>query len=148
MADNLPQRLKGQEVSILITTGGVLEDSLVDITDFTATAMFQLISKGYLGEKSERKDEIYKGIKFELTLHLHTQRWFAFQNAIKLRAQRQTPNTKFNITAVMQFPNGDTPTITIADAKFGEQPLSVKGREEMVEAKIQGEAEDFSQDVT
>lgn len=148
MADALPDRVKGQETTVLITTDGNLEDSLVDVVDFTVTNMLEIISKGYLGEKTERKDEIFKGVKFDITFHVHTQDVLNFTDRIKKRAMRLTPNTKFNITSVLQFPNGDTPSITINDAKFGEAPMSTRSREDYVEFKYTGESSDYSLDLS
>lgn len=145
---NPSQRIKGQETVILITQAGVLQDTLTDIQKFEMEAMFELISKGYLGENTERKDEIYKGCKFDLEMHLHTQDWFLFQNAIKLRAQRIAPDTIFNITTVLSFPNGQTPTILIPDAHFGANPLAVNSRGDYVDVKLAGEASDFTPQLT
>ena len=141
---NPSQRLKGQETSILITQGGQLQSTLSDIQNFGMEAEFELISKGYLGEKTNRKDEIYNGCKFDMELHIHTQDWFTFQLAIKNRAQRNTPDVVFNITTVLQFPNGQTPTILIPDCFFGAHPMKIGSRGEYVSLKLEGEAEDFN----
>jgi hypothetical protein len=138
------QRIKGQEVSILITTDGNLEDTLVDIQNFTLEAEFEIKSQGYLGEKSNRKDEVYNGCKFDFELHIHKQDWFVFQQKIKDRAQRNIPDTTFNITGVFAFPNGDTPTMLIPDCYFGPNPLNITSRGDYVKVKIAGEAQDFT----
>lgn len=140
---NPAQRIKGQEVSILITTDGSLEDTLTDIQNFNLEPEFEVKTQGYLGEKTNRKDEIYNGVKFDFELHLHKQDWFVFQKRIKDRAQRITPDTQFNITGVFSFPNGETPTLIIPDAFFNSQPLSISSRGDYVKVKLQGEAEDF-----
>lgn len=140
---NPSQRIKGQEVAILITTDGNLEDTLTDIQNFNLEAQFEIKSQGYLGEKTNRKDEIYNGCKFDFELHLHKQDWFGFQKKIKDRAQRNTPDTTFNITGVFSFPNGETPTLLIPDAHFGAQPLNISSRGDYVKVKLEGEADDF-----
>jgi hypothetical protein len=141
---NPAQRIKGQEVSILITTDGNLEDTLVDIQNFNMEGEFEIKSQGYLGEKTNRKDDVYNGVKFDLELHIHKQDWFVFQQKIKDRAQRNIPDTTFNITGVFAFPNGDTPTLLIPDAYFGPQPLNITSRGDYVKVKLAGEAADFS----
>jgi hypothetical protein len=135
------QRIKGLEVNILITSGGDLQDTITDIQEFSFEDMLEIISKGYLGEPSERKDEIYKGVKFDMGLHIHDQAWFTFRLAIVNRAQRITPNTKFNITGVLAMPNGQTPKFVIPDAKFGALPVKVSSRNEYVDFKLSGETE-------
>lgn len=137
------QRIKGQEVAIIIANDGQVEDTLDAIQNFNLEAEFEIKSVGYLSEKTNRKDEIYNGCKFDLELHLHKQRWFQFQQEIKDRAQRKTPDKKFNITGVFSFPDGTTPDVLIPDAKFGAQPLSVSSRGDYVKVKLQGEADDF-----
>jgi hypothetical protein len=141
---NPSQRIKGQEVAILITQDSQLQDTLTDIQNFNLEAQFEIKSQGYLGEKTNRKDEIYNGCKFDLELNLHKQDWFTFQNNIKNRAQRITPDTIFNITGVFSFPNGDTPTVLIPDVHFGPQPLNITSRGDYVKVKLEGEADDFN----
>lgn len=140
---NPAQRIKGQEVTILITDDGNLEDTLTDIQNFNLEAQFEIKAQGYLGEKTNRKDEVYNGCKFDLELNLHKQDWFNFQQKIKDRAQRNTPDVVFNITGVFAFPNGETPTLLIPDVHFGAQPLSVSARGDYVKVKLEGEADDF-----
>jgi hypothetical protein len=140
---NPAQRVKGQEVSILITTDDVLEETLVDIQNFDLEAKFEIKEVGYLGEKTNRHDEIYNGCKGSLELHMHKQDFFRFQFNIKQRARRETPDRIFNITAVAAFPNGDTPQILVPDVFFGSNPLNVNSRGDYVKAKLEIGADDF-----
>jgi hypothetical protein len=140
---NPSQRIKGQEVTVLVTQGGVLQDTLTDIQSFEVEAQFEIKSMGYLGEVSNRKDEIYNGCKFTMELHLHTQDWFNFQQQIKNKAQRLSPSLIFNISSVLSFPNGQTPSLTIPDAHFGPNPLSISSRGDYVKVKLEGESSDF-----
>ncbi len=113
------QRIKGQEVQIVIVRDGSLEDTLTDIQNFNMEDDIELIQKGYLGEPSDRYDEVFKGTKFDFEIHTHSQDYLAFTQAIRDRAQRKTPDTIFNITAVFSYPNGDTPTRLLPDCHFG-----------------------------
>lgn len=141
---NQPLRIRGQEVTILITRDGNLEDTLVAIQNFTLESQFEVKSQGYLGEKTNRKDMIYNGCKFDFELHLTTEDWFTFQQALKDKAQRNTPNTTINITGILAFANGNTPQFQIPDAQFGPNPLTVPQRGDYVKVKLEGEADDFS----
>lgn len=142
MATNNPsQRIKGQEVAILLTRDNNLEDTLTDIMNFNLEYEYEVKSQGYLGEKGERKDFILKGVKFDLELHVHTQDYIPFAEAVRKKATREAPDVIFNITAVLSFPNGETPTYTIPDVVFGPMPLNIGGRGEYVKIKIEGEAE-------
>lgn len=130
------QRLRGAETSILIVRDGQLEDTLTDVRSFNFEFELEIQSMGYLGEKTERKDEIMKGVKGDLELHLHSQQWFAFVNAILARSARETPDVVFNITSVLSFPNGQTPSVTLADVKFGAIPHSTASRDDYVSTKL------------
>jgi hypothetical protein len=129
-------------VSILISDNDVQQETLTDIQSFHVTAMFEIISKGYLGEKTERKDMILKGIKFEMELHVHTQDYLSLVQDVHDKAQRIKPDLTFNITAILNFPNGDTPEVLLSDVSFGEMPTDVQSRGDYVTVKLQGECED------
>jgi hypothetical protein len=138
------QRIKGQETTILFVRGGVLEDTITDTSDFEFEPKLELKEQGYLGEKSNRHDEIFNGAKFSGTIHVHTQDWITYQSAIISRAQRVTPDVVFNISTVMEFPNGDTPTILLPDVHFGAQPISVRSRGDYVSVKLEGASDGWS----
>jgi hypothetical protein len=136
------QRIKGQEISVLITEDDVLQANLVDTQNFNDEDMLEVLSHGYLGEKTERKDEVYKGKKFDLEMHLHDGDWFDFKQAIKDRAQRIRPNLVFNITVVWTFPNGQTRVVAYPNVHFGAIPTAISTRNDYVKVKLQGECED------
>lgn len=138
---NPSQRIKGQEVNVLCTRDGALEDTLTDIQSFNLEAQFEIKNAGYLGEKTNRKDFIFNGGKFDLELHLHKQDYFKYFVAVMDKAQRNTPDVIFNITGVFAFPNGETPTLLLADVVFGPMPLNVTARGDYVKVKLEGEVE-------
>lgn len=137
------QRIKGQEVSIIITRGGELEAELTDVKSCEFTPQFEIKSEGYLGEKTNRKDEVYVGVKGSSELHIHDGSIFDFLQAIKDRAQRVSPDLVFNISGIFSFPNGDIRTLTIPDVKFGAVPISTNDRGDYVSVKLEYEAEDY-----
>lgn len=139
----IEQRVKGQEVTVLVTQDGDLQDTLVDVVDFEATFLLELISKGYLGEKSERKDYIFKGVSFKVTFHLHKQDFVSFINAIVSKAKRLTPDVVFSFTGLFDMPNGDTPELTLDDCAFKDIPFTTKSRGDYVDVVFQGECEDI-----
>lgn len=137
------QRIKGQEVQILIVRAGQLEDTLVDIQSFNLSVDTALLSVGYLGEKTNRKDYIFNGIKGDLQLHLHKSAWFDFVASVIAKAKRETPDVEFNITGVMFFPNGEIKTMLIPDVAWGEIPHNVNSRGDYVSVRLQFEASDW-----
>ena len=134
------QRIKGQEVSLNVVRDGQVEDTITAIQDFEATDLLSVISKGYLGEPTDRKDMIYKGVKFSFKLHIFRQDYFALRQAIIDIAQRKTPDSQVTLTGVLFMANGDTPDFTIPNAQFGELPMKVPSRDEYVDITLQGEA--------
>ena len=122
----------------------VLETELIDIMNFNAEFMLEQIAQGYLGEKSERHDEIYKGAKGDFELHTHSQDWLTFAQAVKDRAQRNTPDLVINISAVMFYPNGQTPTLLFPDVKFGAMPMNIGSRSDYQKVKMDFVCDDFT----
>jgi hypothetical protein len=137
------QRIKGQEVSIIITRDGALEAELTDVKSCEFTPQFEIKTEGYLGEKSVRNDEIYMGVKGSLELHIHSGDVFDFVQAVKDRAQRNTPDTVFNIAGIFAFPSGEVRTLTVPDAKFGAVPISTNDRGDYTSVKFEYAADDY-----
>jgi hypothetical protein len=115
----MAQRIKGQEVICQIVADGQLEDEITAIVDFNDSTDLEIIAKGYLGEKTNRQDDILNGYSGSLTFHLQTQNWYTLKAKIEARAKREQPDLQFNFAKTLFFPNGDTPTVTFADVKFG-----------------------------
>ena len=138
-------RILGQDTTVLITRDGNLEDTLTNVVSFSVEDQFELKSQGYLGRKTDDKDYFFKGSKFDLELHLHRQEWFKFRNAMLAKAKRETPDLVFSITTVLNFPNGETPTVTFNDVAFGAVPLNAGGRGDYISVKLTGECSEASQ---
>ena len=134
----MAQRLKAQEVSIIIVRNSVVEAELTDIQDFNANILLELIQQGYIGETTDRFDEVFKGSKFDFSMHHHSQDWVTFNNALIRRARRLEIGTVINVSAVFAFPNGQTPTWIWPDSFFGEIGVNLPGRAEYMKSKYQG----------
>ena len=87
------QRIKGQDVEILIVQNGVALDSannsVRDIRNFDVTPKFEKLEEQYLGETSKRYDEIFHGVDFKMDLHFENPYVLTLIKAIKERAQRR-----------------------------------------------------------
>ncbi len=140
---NPAQRIKGQEVSVLIVQDGNLQDTLTDIQNFNTEMVFETKVQGYLGEKNDRVDYIFHNAKFDMELNLHTQDWLNFMLAMKKKATRETPDVQFNITAVLSYPNGDTPTVLFPNVSWGPVPMNVSTRGDYVKIKLEGVSSDI-----
>jgi hypothetical protein len=132
----MSQRAKGQEVSINIVRGGVLENTFTAILNFNSEDVFEIIKKGYLGEKGDRHDFIFSESKGDFEMHLQTQDWFRFRIAVKQKATREQPDLQFNISKTLFFPNGESPTVNFNDVSFGPMPENVPARNDYVKVKV------------
>ena len=138
MAD---QRLKGQEVQITVTQDGVVVDAFNAVASFNDTQKSEKIEQGYLGETTNRHDDIFNGYDGSFDFHMENTRWVAFVAAVIARQRRQTPGTIFNVIRVDLFPNGETFSRTYLDVMFGALPNSIGSRGDYVSGSI-----DFSCD--
>jgi hypothetical protein len=128
-------RLKGQEISIRVTENGVVTDTLDSITTFNDEMKLETKEDGFLGERTNRFDEILNGYGGDFEMHTAKASWIRFQQAIADRATRRKPNTVFNVIRTDLFANGSSLVFTYADVKWGAQPTSVGGRGEFVKVK-------------
>ncbi len=130
------QRIKGQEVEVLLVVDGEVNASLTDIQDFEVTREFESTSEGYLGEKSNRYDEFYNGYSGSMSLHMSDPGVFDFMQAVQDRAQRREPGTVINIKATLNFPSGERRRVLLQNAFFESIPLNVGGRGEYVSTSL------------
>jgi predicted ester cyclase len=138
-ADN---RIRGQEVTILISQDDELRDEISEISKFSFIDMLEIISRAYLGQKSEKKDTIFKGVKGSMDVDMSSVRLLQFADAVKKKAKRETPDVVFTITAVLSFPDGTSANVIFRNLAFGEIPTDVAGRAEYVKTSFSFECED------
>jgi hypothetical protein len=140
----MAQRIKGSEVGLILTSPDGREDSIDAIGSLTLTVQVELLTEGYLGETSNRRDEIFNGVEGSLDVHLERGAYFTLVEKIKDRAARRTPAAdRFDLMAVFQFPNGDRRRAVVRDVHFGEIPIEVGGRGDYVSSTINFGAEDL-----
>lgn len=140
----MSQRVKGQEVRVTFTGPTGTETGLSDIKSFEFELQLEILSEGYLGETTERKDDIFKGVKGRMVLHIEQQEYFRFTQRVKERSQRRTSaNARFDATCSVALPNGQRPRVLLEDLFFGPLPMNVGGRDEYVEATIEFECSDL-----
>jgi len=142
MPSNL--RLRGQEVLVRIIANSVILATITAVKSLTVTVKTAILSEGYAGETTERKDDIFKGIGFELLVHPEDEAMFNLVQLIIDRSQRRTAaaNATVDITATMNFPSGKRVRCTIKDAKFADIALGlVNARDAYSDGRFPGEAE-------
>jgi hypothetical protein len=144
MPDSL--RIRGQEILIRISQAGKPLRTLTAVKSMTWTPKFDILREGYLGEVTDRRDDIYRGSAIELTFHPESQDAFVLIGVLRDRAMRRTSQAqaRVNVTFTAEFPNGDRPRLTIADIKFSDIPMNMSARDQYVDVRLSGEAEDFT----
>lgn len=134
MAD---QRLKGQEVSIRVINGGVVEDTIDSVSAFNEQLALEIKEAGYLGETVNRFDEILNGYGGDFDFHVSKASWQRLELAIIARATREQPNLVFNVVRTDYYPNGDTAITTYADVFWGPIPKNIPSRGEYVKPHME-----------
>jgi hypothetical protein len=136
------QRVKGLETKLTVVGPSGIEEGLADVRSFEMSWERTVTEEGYLGEASDRYDDVYKGVSFRFEIHMESADYFAFVERVNARSQRRTSSTEiFNVLTTLEFPNGDRPRVNIQDCFFGTLPLNVGGREEYVTATVEGKAQ-------
>lgn len=136
-------RAKGQDVRVTLTTPDGTADVINEGGIKSANIEFKmkLLDEGYLGETTNRKDDIFEGVSFEMEAHLTRPQYAAIVQAIVARSQRRTPaEAQFNMLMSITMGTGLRTRIVVEDAFFGPLPFNVGGRDEYVTVKISGEA--------
>lgn len=141
------QRIKGQEAEFRVTDNrGGHVNTLGDVKNFEIAIMLELLSEGYTGQTSEKKDEAYKGIRGKATIHFSDPTMFDFFQRIVDRARR-TPESHgyaVNATAILRFPSGRTRVIDIPNIFLGEVPMNIGSRTDYISVDIEFQAENHS----
>lgn len=124
----MAQRIKGQEVEVIVIAGGQTVVSVSAIRSFEFNYNLDTLSEGYIGETTERKDSIYKGISGKLEFHFDSQDVLKLAEAIRDKARRRTPGLTINIKATLNFPGGNRPRVVIPNVEFGAIPVTFGSR--------------------
>ena len=126
----MAQRIKGQEVEVILVLNGVAQQTITDVRNFELSWLTEIIKEGYLNETTDRYDSVFHGIKGKLDLHFENSDVFQLIQAVIDKAQRRMPGTKVNVKATLNFPNGQRVRIIVPNVEFGEFPLNFGGRAE------------------
>jgi hypothetical protein len=137
-------RIKGQETEVLLIVDGEVFDTVTDVRSFEVAAKLETKEEGYLGEKTNRYDEIFNGVRGRMELHFENPDVFDLMFKIVDRAKRRTPGTQINIKSTLNFPSGDRTRVIIQDAYFGEMPVSFASRGDYGTVSLDFQASDIS----
>jgi hypothetical protein len=133
-------RLRGQEVSVQIVRDSALITEITDVKSFEVEFQLEVMSEGYIGEFTDRRDDIFKGITGKIEFHIENGAPFDLVNEIVLRAQRRTPGAQFNVQSTVRLANGQRKRLVINDLFFGSVPFNVASRTDYVTYSLTFEA--------
>ena len=124
----MAQRIKGQEVELLLVSNGQPLTTIQTIRSFEFAFKTEILSEGYLGETTERQDSIFKGVRGRMEMHTDNEDILALFFAIVDKARRRVPGAIINIKATLNYPNGQRPRMLFPDVEFGELPFNFASR--------------------
>jgi predicted RNA-binding protein (virulence factor B family) len=130
-------RIKGQEVSIRVVDNGNLVASLDSIASFNEEMSSEIKEDGFLGESTNRYDDIHNGYKGDFEFQLRRSDWTDFQLRVQARQERRNPNIVFNVVRTDLYPDGTSTVFTYLDAKWGSMSAGAGSRADFVKAKAQ-----------
>lgn len=131
------QRIKGQEVEVLLVVNGAIQNTVTDVRSFEVAPKLEIKEEGYLGEKTNRYDDIFNGVRGRMELHIENQDVFDMVIGFIDRAKRRTPGVTVNIKSTFNFPNGDRPRVLLQDVFFGEVPFNTASRGDYVSVALE-----------
>jgi hypothetical protein len=124
----MAQRVKGQETVVTIVANGAPQTTIADVRSTEVAFKLELLQEGYLGETTDRYDDIFKGMRGKIDLHFENQDVFTLFSLIVNRARRREPGNLINIQTTLNMPNGQRPRINIPNVFFGEIPIGFASR--------------------
>jgi hypothetical protein len=140
----MADRIKGQDVEIMIVADNVAQSTITDIRSFEVESQMEILREGYLGETTQRRDDIFNGVRGKMELHFENKDVFDLIQTITDRARRRTPGTIVNIKATLRFPNGQRPRVLIPNVFFGPIPMNFGSRSDYGTVTLDFESSDVT----
>lgn len=140
----MSQRIKGQEVEVIMVVNGLPKDTITTIRSFEFAFQTEVLKEGYLGETTDRRDSIFRGVRGRMELHIENSDIFTLLTDIVDKARRRTPGTRINVKASLNFPNGQRSRLLIPDVEFGEIPFNFGSRSDYGAVTLEFEASEAS----
>ena len=135
-------RLKGQEVSAAFTSAQGQETSIADIKSFELQFDRDILSEGYIGQTTEQKDDIFKGVSGKLEFHVREAQVFDLIQRINDVSKRRLPGERFNIVGTFNFPAGGRRRVLVPNPSFGNIPITTSSRDDYVMVTLEFAADD------
>jgi hypothetical protein len=121
-------RVRGQETATTIAINNVPQLQTTDIRSLEMTWELEVQKEGYLGETTDRRDSIYRGVSGKQQYHFENPAIFGIVTSFVGKAQRRTPGVQINTKTTIQFASGLRTRLLIPDISPGGIPLSFSDR--------------------
>jgi len=141
----MAQRIKGQEIELLIVQDNVPLTSIGDVRSLEIAAKIETLQEGYLGETTDRYDAVYKGFRGRMELHFENGDVLDFIRTLIDKARRRVPGVRVNVKATFAFPGGGRKRLLLKDLSFGEIPISFGSRTDYGTISLEFAGEDYNQ---
>ena len=126
----MSQRIKGQEVEVTILKNGEPQENILFFRSLEVRIGTEILEEGYLGMTSNKFDTIYNGVRGSTEGHMDSPEAMNIVKTLVEKAQRRNANTKVNMKAVFNYPNGQRARLVLIDVEFGELPISFGSRKD------------------
>jgi hypothetical protein len=139
----MTQRVKGQEAVLTFVSDAGTEEALGNVLSAEFEFQFDILTTRFLGETSDRKDDIFRGVRGRVEVHLSTQDALRFVDRVKGRATRRTAASgRFQMLTSLAFPNGERPRALFPDIYWGNMPFNIPAGDEYVTLTLEFEGSD------
>ncbi len=125
-------RLKGQETAVSFVSANGTEESVADVKSFDIQFDRDILSEGYLGQTTEQKDDIFKGVSGKLEFHVRKAEFLDLVRRMNEKTKRRLPGEQFEIVSTLTFPDGERRRIIVGSAAFGSIPITMPSRDDYV----------------
>ena len=126
----MSQRIKGQEVEVTILKNGEPQENILFFRSLEVRIGTEILEEGYLGMTSNLFDTIYNGVRGSAEGHMDSPEAMNIVKTLVEKAQRRNANTKINMKAAFNYPNGQRARLVLIDVEFGELPISFGSRKD------------------
>ena len=138
----MANRVRGQEVETLFAVDNVPQIATTDVRSFEMGWQLGIQKEGYLGETSDRRDSIYRGVSGSQEFHFENKAIFNIVTAFINKARRREPGVQINTKATINFGGGTKARVVVPDISAGEIPMNFGSRSDFGTIKFPWEAMD------
>lgn len=130
------QKLKGQEVFVIVVIDGKANDRIGPFLDLDVTLRKEVLEGEYIGESTTYFDSVFRGCQLAAKGHLRGAHWLKLIDQDIRRARHMSGGIiRFDLTANIVFPGQVVPW-TFADITFGDHKITVADRKSYVEGAL------------